>query len=73
MNTHIVMDMSGDTRHEFDPTDPSAVTEAEGRFLELKKAGYIAAKRTGSGRSELLGHFDPSVQETLFIPRLIGG
>jgi hypothetical protein len=73
MNTHIVMDMSGDTRHQFDSTDPSAVAEAERRFGELKKAGYIAAKRTGSGRSELLGQFDPTVQETLFIPRLIGG
>jgi hypothetical protein len=73
MSTHIVMDTTGDTRHEFDPADPSAVTEAERRFLELKKAGYIAAKRTGNGTSELLGHFDPTVQETLFIPRLIGG
>jgi hypothetical protein len=73
MNTHIVMDMSGDTRHQFDPTDSSAVTEAERRFQELKKAGYIAAKRTGNGRSELVRHFDPTVQETLFIPRLIGG
>jgi hypothetical protein len=73
MSTHIVMDTSGDTRHEFDPTDPSAVTEAERRFLDLKKAGYIAARRTLSGRSELLEHFDPTVQETLFIPRLIGG
>jgi hypothetical protein len=49
MNTHIVMDTSGDTCHEFDPTDPSAVKEAERRFRELKQAGYIAAKRTGSG------------------------
>jgi hypothetical protein len=67
------MDATGDTRHEFDPTNPSAVAEAERRFLDLKKAGYIAAKRTGNGRSELLGQFDPTVQETLFIPRLIGG
>jgi hypothetical protein len=73
MITHIVMDTTGDTRHQFDPTDPSAVKEAERRFRELKRAGYIAAKRTGSGRSELLGQFDPTVQETLFIPRLIGG
>jgi hypothetical protein len=73
MSTHIVMDTTGDTRHEFDPADPSAVMEAERRFLELKKAGYTAAKRTGNGRSELLGHFDPTVQEALFIPRLIGG
>ena len=67
------MDTTGDTRHEFDPTDVSALTEAEKRFLKLKKAGYIVAKRTGNGRSELLGHFDPTVRETLFIPRLIGG
>jgi hypothetical protein len=50
-----------------------AIDEAERRFGELVGAGYIAAKRTGDGTSELLRQFDPTAQETLFIPRLIGG
>jgi hypothetical protein len=73
MRTQIVMDTTGDTRHQFDPNDPSALAEAERRFAELINAGYIAARRSGNGSSELLRQFDPTVQETLFIPRLIGG
>jgi hypothetical protein len=41
--------------------------------MELTRAGYIAEKRTGSGTSELVRKFDPTAEETLFIPRLQGG
>jgi hypothetical protein len=73
MHTQIVMDTSGDTRHPFDPTDARALADAEKRFVELTGAGFIAAKRTGNGMSELVRHFDPSARETLFIPRLVDG
>ena len=33
MHFQIVMDTSGDTRHQFDPADASAVAEAERRFV----------------------------------------
>jgi hypothetical protein len=39
----------------------------------LTDAGFIAAKRTGVGTSELIRRFDPNAQETLFMPRLVGG
>jgi hypothetical protein len=73
MHSQIVMDTSGDTRHQFDPNDAGAVVEAEKRFGELIGKGFVAAKRTGNGSSELMRHFDPTAQETLFIPRLVGG
>jgi hypothetical protein len=73
MRMQIVMDTSGDTRHQFDPDDPSAVAEAEIRFRNLTEAGFIAAKRTGSGTSELIREFDPTAQEIVFFPRLRGG
>ena len=73
MRLHIIMDTTGDTRHQFDPDDASAIAEAERRFGELVGAGYLAAKRTGNGTSERLRQFDPTAQETLFIPRLVGG
>ena len=73
MRTQSVMDTSGDTRHQFDPEDTSAVAEAERRFRELTGAGFIAARRTGNGTSELVRQFDPTAKETLFIPRLVGG
>jgi hypothetical protein len=73
MATQIVMDHTGDTRHQFDPADVVAVAEAERRFGELTGAGFTAAKRLGGGKSEVLRSFDPTAEETLFIPRLKGG
>ena len=47
MHFQIIMDRSGDTRHQFDPADATAVAEAERRFGELIGAGFIV---TRSGR-----------------------
>ena len=44
MATQIVMDRTGDTRHQFDPGDAAAVLDAEARFKELTGAGFTAAK-----------------------------
>jgi hypothetical protein len=73
MHFQIIMDTSGDTRHQFDPTDAVAVADAEKRFGDLTRAGFVAARRTGNGTSVLVRNFDPNAQETLFIPRLVGG
>jgi hypothetical protein len=73
MATQIVMDHTGDSRHQFDPANARAVAEAEARFKKLTGAGFTAAKRLGEGKSELLKSFDPTAEETLFIPRLQGG
>ena len=73
MAVQIVMDTSGDSRHEFDATDPVAVAEAERRFKQLTGAGFTAAVRTGKGRSELMRNFDAAAEEALFFPRLQGG
>jgi hypothetical protein len=50
----IVMDHTGDTRHQFDPADPSAAAEAERRFEELTGAGFTAAMRLGDGKAKVL-------------------
>jgi hypothetical protein len=73
MSAQIVIDRTGDTRHEFDPADVAAVAEAEARFKDLTGAGFTAAVRKGEGRSELIRAFDPTAEETLFFPRLRGG
>jgi hypothetical protein len=73
MATQIVMDHTGDTRHQFDPADAAAVVKAEARFKKLTGAGFTAAKRVGDGKSEVLRSFDPTAEETLFFPRLQGG
>jgi hypothetical protein len=73
MAKQIVMDITGDTRHEFDPIDAAAIAEASARFKELTGAGFTAAVRRGAGSSELVRHFDPAAEETVFFPRLRGG
>ena len=73
MATQIVMDATGDTRHEFDPVDAAAVVKAEERFKQLTGAGFTAAARKDQGRSELIRSFDPAAEETIFFPRLKGG
>lgn len=73
MAKQFVMNATGDTRYEFDPTDAAVVAKASTRFKELTGAGYTAAVRRGAGASELIRDFDPSVDETVFFPRLRGG
>ena len=73
MAIQIILDQIGDMRHEFDVGDEIALADAEKRFKDLTGSGFTAAKRTGSGESELLRSFDPTAEETLFIPRLKGG
>jgi len=71
MGVQIVMDRSGDTRHEFDTADASAVALAEERFRELTGKGFraVALGKDGSPGT-LLRNFDPEAEQTLFIPQL---
>jgi hypothetical protein len=73
MARQIVMDITGDTRHEFDPADAAAVAGALSRFNQLTDGGFTAAARRDQGSSELVRHFDPVADETVFFPRLRGG
>ena len=73
MATQIVMDHTGDTRHRFDANDLEAVARAERRFRKLTGAGFTAAVRTASGDARIARSFDPTAEETLFFPRLVGG
>lgn len=70
----IVMDHTGDTRHEFASTDAVALDEAEKRFKELTGKGFLAASLNEDGtKGQRLKAFDPTVTQTVFIPRLQGG
>ena len=73
MATQIVMDRTGDTRHIFDAKNAKALLKAEERFKQLTGAGFTAAIRTGSGEAAVTRRFDPTAEETLFIPRFVGG
>ena len=73
MSVLIVMDHTGDTRHYFDANDAQALAKAEERFKQLTGDGFIAAVRTGPGQVSKVGSFDPTAEETVFFPRLVGG
>lgn len=74
MAVQIVMDRTGDTRHEFDTADARSVALAEERFRQLTGKGFRAvALGPGGSEGKLLGKFDPTVEQTLFIPQLQGG
>jgi hypothetical protein len=73
MAYHIVMDHSGDSRHFFDVNDPEALARAEERFEALIGQGFTAAVRDEAGQGRVMRSFDPTAEETLFYPRLVGG
>ena len=73
MAIQIVMDHTGDTRHHFDANDTRALLKAEERFRELTGLGFTAAVRAASGEAAVRRTFDPTAEETLFFPRLVGG
>jgi hypothetical protein len=73
MATQIVMDHTGDTRHYFDANDAQALAKAEEQFKKLTGDGFTAAVRTATGEVSQIRTFDPTAEETLFFPRLVGG
>jgi hypothetical protein len=73
MATQIVMNHTGDARYHFDAEDVRAVLKAEDRFKELTRVGFTPAVRTSSGEVAVTRTFDPTAEETLFFPRLVGG
>jgi hypothetical protein len=73
MACQIVMDISGDSRHTFNPRDAEALACAEERFKELTGRGFTAAVRVAPGKVSRIKAFDPTAEETLFYPRLVGG
>jgi hypothetical protein len=73
MASQIVMDYTGDTRHQFEASDTAALAKAEQRFRKLTELGFTAAVRAATGEVTVTGTFDPTAEETLFYPRLVGG
>jgi hypothetical protein len=73
MAVQIVMDRTGDSRHPFNLHDAQELAKAEQRFNELTRVGFTAAVRTGPRQLSQIRSFDPTAEETIFFPRLVGG
>jgi hypothetical protein len=74
MPLQIVPDRSGDTRYQFDASNPLEVTDAERRFNELIALGRAAIALGENGApGKIIKAFDSTVERTLFQPNLQGG
>jgi hypothetical protein len=68
-----VMDQTGHSTIEFDKSD-AAVSEAMAKFTGLVGAGHVAATRKeGATDYTVTKTFDPTADETLFVPQMKGG
>jgi len=70
-----VADHNGDTTYEWDVKDDAAVAKAMERFHDLvnnqKFTAYDPGKN-GEGAKQIKA-FDPSQEETIFMPQRMGG
>lgn len=74
MPKQLIMDHTGHSEKVFDKADKVSMDEAERRFAELTGKGFRAVALGQSGEpGEIIKGFDPNVEQTLFIPQLIGG
>lgn len=72
---------SGDEQTAWDPAAAAddldaqaALEEATHIFTRERKRGAIAVRVMSSGRSpERIEHFDPTAQQIILIPRVVGG
>ncbi len=66
---------AGDVRHDFAVDDKAAVKEAMERFDDLVKTQKrtAVALGEGGGDSRIIRQFDPTVEQTIFLPPLRGG
>lgn len=68
----IALTKNGDTKHTFNPADPSDVAQARIVFDDYRRSGY-SAFRVEVGKNTPLTAFDPDAGTVLFVPMLVGG
>jgi len=69
-----VLDETGDSRIQWDPSNPEEVAKAQLRFEELTKKGYLAYKVNKKGdRGEVILAFDPSAERIILHSAMVGG
>lgn len=69
----IVLDSSGHTSIQFDPTLELEVARARRAFGHLKFSGYLAYTVDGAGSGAVVKEFDPAAATTILAPQMIGG
>ena len=68
------LDDTGDTRLQWDPAKPEEVVNAQSRFDELKKKGYMAYSVNAKGdQGAVLKDFDPKAERIIMHSQMVGG
>lgn len=70
MITFKVMNRTGHTTLAFDERQ---TMDAEEKFKEIMGKGYMAVAKDDTGGMKAYKAFDPSIEETVFRPPLMGG
>lgn len=74
MHEMCTLDYSGDTRLQWDPTDPVQTAAARKRFDELRGKGFLPFRVSAKGnQGEQLKSFDPDAERLIFVPAMVGG
>ena len=69
-----IMDRTGDTRIEWDPSNKTEVKIARAAFDEAKKKKMLTYKVDSRGnRGELIREFDPTAERIIATPQTVGG
>ena len=69
-----VLDDTGDSRIQWDPSNLEEVAKAEARFEELKAKRYLAYKVNAKGdRGEVIDKFDPTAERIILHSAMVGG
>ncbi len=68
-----LLDQSGDTKHEWDPSKPAEVEAAAELFTLYRQRGYIAARMENDAAGEVINEFDPRAGTIIFHPQMQGG
>jgi hypothetical protein len=69
-----VMDMTGDSKTIWDPSNADEVAAARATFDTLKKKRYLAYKVKADGeKGELISDFDPTAGKIIMSPMMAGG
>jgi hypothetical protein len=70
----IVLDESGDSRLQWDRTNPEQIAAARARFDDLKAKRYLAYKVDAAGkRGEVIDKFDPAAERIILHSQMVGG
>ena len=69
-----VMDSTGHSKIDWDPSDPESVSDAEQMFDDLTEKGYAAFRiKYEASQGEQIKDFDPDAHELIMVPPLAGG